>query len=92
MEERRRAKRTVELLGIKEINQQPGAGTFIKDLSPLGAKLETPLSFLPGDTVEFSYLRPGEEREIHHWGQVVWVLPSPDKPGHFLMGIEFFLT
>lgn len=91
MEERRRAPRTAELLKIKEINHQPGDDSFVLDHSPLGAKLETPLIFTPGDSVEFSYLRPGEEQETSHWGHVVWTLPSPNKPGHFLMGVEFFL-
>lgn len=90
MEERRRAPRAVELLEIKELNRQPGAGTFILDHSPLGVKLETPLTFTPGDVVDFSYLRPGEEQETHRCGQVVWVLPSPNKPGRFLVGVEFF--
>ncbi|OGR06994.1 MAG: hypothetical protein A3K23_02205 [Desulfobacca sp. RBG_16_58_9] len=81
----------MELLQIKVINRQPGDGSFVLDHSPQGAKLETPLTFAPGDAVEFSYLQPGEEQEIHHWGQVIWVLPAPDKPGRFLVGVEFFL-
>jgi hypothetical protein len=89
MEERRRVPRTVELLKIKEINQQPGDGSFVLDHSPLGAKLETALSFAPGDGVEFSYLQPGDGQEIHRWGHVIWVLPAPDKPGRYLMGVEF---
>jgi len=91
MIERRRAPRKAELLEIKEINRQPGAGTFMLDHSHLGAKLESPLTFTPGDAVEFSYIRPGEEKETYHWGQVVWVLPSPDKPGHSLVGVEFLV-
>lgn len=91
MEERRRVPRTVELLKIKEINHQPRDDSFVLDHSPLGATLETPLIFTPGDSMEFSYLLPGEEQETHHWGQVIWTLPSPNKPGHFLAGVEFFL-
>jgi len=90
MEERRRVPRTVELLELKEINGRPGAGSFVLDHSPLGAKLETPLTFAPGDCLEFSYIRPGEEKETHHWGKVIWVLPSPDKPGFNRLGVEFF--
>ena len=90
MEDRRRAPRTVELLELKEINQQPGAGSFMLDHSPLGAKLETRLNLGPGDCVEFSYIRPGEEKEKRHWGKVVWVLPSPEKPGFYRLGVEFF--
>jgi hypothetical protein len=52
--------------------------------------LETPLTFAPGDFLDFSYLRPGEEKEISHWGKVVWTLPSPDKPGFNRVGVEFF--
>ena len=90
MEERRRVPRTVELLELKEINAQPGAGSFLLDYSPLGAKLETPLTFAPGDCVEFSYLPPGQEEEIRHWGKVIWVIPSPEKPGFSHLGVEFF--
>jgi hypothetical protein len=89
MEERRRHERTVELLEIKEINRQPGDGSFVLDHSPAGAKLETPLAFAPGEVVEFSYQRPGEKQETRHWGQVVWVLPVPGKSGRFFLGVEF---
>jgi hypothetical protein len=90
MEERRRVPRAVALLELKEINNQPGAGSFMLDHSPLGAKLETRLTFAPGDFVEFSYIRPGQEKEIHHWGKVIWVLPSSEKPGFNRLGVEFF--
>ena len=90
MKERRRVARTVELLAIKEINGQPGAGSFVLDRSPAGAKLESNLAFLPGDTVSFSYQRPGDERETQCWGRVVWVLPAPDKPARFFLGVEYF--
>lgn len=91
MEERRRIPRTVELLKIKEINRQPGDGSLLLDHSPLGAKLETALTFAPGDGVEFSYLQPGDGQVIYRWGQVIWVLPAPEKPGRYLMGVEFVL-
>ncbi len=91
MEERRREPRLAETLEIKEISGQPVEGSLVLNHSPLGAKLETHLSFAPGDSLEFSYLRPGEEQETHRWGQVVWVLPAPDKPGRYVMGVEFFL-
>lgn len=89
--ERRRVARTEELLAIKEINGQPGAGNFVLDHSPAGAKLESNLAFIPRDTVSFSYQRPGEERETRRWGRVIWVMPVPDKPGRFFLGVEFFL-
>lgn len=91
MEERRQEKRTVEFLEIKEINRQPGDGTYLLDHSHSGAKLETPLTFSLGEAVEFAYLKPGEAQETRHWGQVVWVLPSPTKPGRYLLGLEFLL-
>lgn len=91
MAERRRVARTEELLAIKEINGQPGDGNFVLDHSPAGAKLESHLAFIRGDTVSFSYQRPGEERETRRWGRVVWVIPAPDKPGRFFLGVEFFL-
>ena len=89
MEERRREQRKVELLETKEINSQPGDGTYLLDHSQLGAKLETHLTLSPGDAVEFIYIRPGETRETRCWGQVVWVLPSSTKPGRYLLGVEF---
>ncbi|OGP71979.1 MAG: hypothetical protein A2Z73_04445 [Deltaproteobacteria bacterium RBG_13_60_28] len=91
MEERRREKRAGEFQEIKEINRQPGDGSHILDLSPSGAKLETTLTFSLGEAVEFAYLKPGEAQETRHWGQVVWVLPSPTKPGRYLLGVEFLL-
>ncbi len=91
MEERRRVPRIVELIQIKEINRQPRDDSFVLDHSPLGVKLETPLIFSPGDSLEFSYQRAEEGKETHHWGQVIWTLPAPDKPGRFLVGVEFFL-
>jgi len=91
MEERRREKRSVELLQLREINRQPGDGCYLLDYSHSGAKLETHMAFAPGDAVEFTYIRPGETQETRHWGQVVWLLPSPDKPGRFLLGVEFLL-
>jgi hypothetical protein len=89
MEERRRVPRIVELLPVKEINGQTRDDCFVLDHSSLGVRLETPLIFSPGDSVEFIYVR--EEQEFHRWGQVIWTLPAPDKPGRFLMGVEFFL-
>ncbi|MFZ5450401.1 MAG: PilZ domain-containing protein [Thermodesulfobacteriota bacterium] len=91
MEERRRVARTEELLAIKELNGQSGAGSFVLDHSPAGAKLESHLSFIQGEMVSFSYQRPGEAGETHRWGRVVWVLPAPDKPDRFFLGVEFFL-
>ena len=91
MEERRREQRKVEFLEIKEINSQPGDGTYLLDHSQSGAKLETPLTFSVGDAVELVYLRPGETRETRRWGQTIWVLPSPTKPGRYLLGVEFLL-
>ena len=90
MEERRREKRTVEFLEIKEINHRSGEGSQVLDISPLGAKLETPFTFSPGEAVEFTYLRPGEEQEHRRWGQAIWVLPAPNKPGRYLVGLELF--
>lgn len=90
MDERRRVPRTIELLELKELNHQPGAGNFLLDHSPLGAKLETRQAFAPGDYLDFSYIRPGEEKTTSHWGKVIWVLPSPDQPGLYRMGVEFF--
>lgn len=90
MGERRRHPRTVELLEIKELNRQPGDGSFILDHSPFGAKLESPLAFEAGDVVGFSYQRPGEEQATRCYGRVVWVLPVPFKPGRFFVGVEYF--
>jgi hypothetical protein len=92
MEERRRETRNTEFLEIREINRQPGDGSYILDHTSLGAKLESSLTFTPGDGVEFSYQQPGDGQVIQRWGQVIWVLPAPEKPGRFLLGVEFLLT
>ncbi|MGA9755391.1 MAG: PilZ domain-containing protein [Desulfobaccales bacterium] len=89
MEERRRDKRISVFLEIKEINNQPMGGTYLLNVSETGAKIETPIRYNSGDPVEFSFILPDMAKEIHRRGHVVWVLPHPSKPEHFLVGLDF---
>jgi Tfp pilus assembly protein PilZ len=89
MDERRRAKRISVFLEIKEINHKPLGDTYLLNVSEIGAKIETPVRYNSGDPVEFSFILPDIAKEIHRSGNVVWVLPHPSKPEHFLIGLEF---
>lgn len=77
-------------LPIKEINGRPGADYYVLDLSSMGAKLESPVPLRLRDSVYFSFNLPGEGKEIHLGGQVVWVHPSLGTPPQYFIGIRLF--
>jgi hypothetical protein len=77
---------------VKTFNGQPAAEIFLFDVSATGAKLEGPNPLAPQNHVEFTYLRPGDDRERRHAGVVMWVRPLVHKPGRYQMGVKFFAT
>jgi PilZ domain len=77
---------------VKTFNGQPVADTLLYDISAIGAKIEGPKPLAPRNHVEFTYLRPGDDREKSHTGVVMWMRPLIHKPGRFQMGVKFFET
>jgi hypothetical protein len=90
MQERRQHPRQPVFLEVKQINGHPGKGTFMSNLSEAGAKLETSLTLSAGAPVRLSFVLPGETRETHRIGRVIWVMPAPVN-GRFHMGLEFLM-
>jgi hypothetical protein len=75
---------------VKTFNGQPQAETLLLDISALGARLEGPQPLYQGLPVEFTYLKPGDDRERRHTGVVMWVRPLGHKSGRYQMGVEFY--
>jgi hypothetical protein len=75
-------------LQVTAINGKPAPNVFILDISPLGAKMESPPLAIPAMSLELKFLVPGESLETRTIGEVVWLVGS----GPFslnLMGISF---
>jgi PilZ domain len=86
--ERRRVPRAYVRFQVTAINGKPAPNVFILDISPLGAKVESPPLSIPAMSLELKFLVPGEGRETRAIGEVVWLEGS--KPlGLNLMGISF---
>jgi hypothetical protein len=77
---------------IKTFNGELAAETFLFDVSASGAKIEGPTPLAPRNHVEFTYVRPGDDRERRHTGVVLWMRPLVHKPGRYQMGVKFFAT
>ncbi len=75
---------------VKTFNGQPVAQTLLMDISAIGARVEGPQAVYQRRHIEFTYLRPGDDREIRHTGVVIWMRPSVHKPGRYQMGVEFY--
>jgi hypothetical protein len=75
---------------VKTFNGQPETETFLFDLSVVGAMIEGTKPLAPRNHVEFTYVRPGDDRERSHTGLVMWMRPLVQKPGRYLIGIKFF--
>jgi Tfp pilus assembly protein PilZ len=74
-----------------QVNESPGTGTFLSDLSALGMKIETPIPFALRDLVSLKFLIPEETEEILVGGKVMWVRPLLSDPPRFLVGVKLFL-
>ena len=86
--ERRRVPRAYVRFQVTAINGKSAPNVFILDISPLGAKVESPPLTIPAMSLELKFLVPGEGRETRAIGEVVWLEGS--KPlGLNLMGISF---
>lgn len=85
----RRAQRYPVRLEVKEINGRLAAGTFLVDLSALGARLESPVPLAPRNQVNFTVFLPGAATETRLSGVVVWVKPLLDSPGRYQIGLQF---
>lgn len=88
MIERRRAPRHPVHLGVRELDGQPGAGSYLHNLTELDAALETPVALAPGDAVETSFIFPGEKQATSRKGRVVWGQRFPYEKC-WLFGLEF---
>ena len=86
--ERRRVPRSVARFQVTALNGKPAPDTLILDISPLGAKMESPPVAIPARPLELRFLAPGESLETRVIGKVVW-LAGPGLFGLNLMGIAF---
>jgi len=74
-----------------EVNEAPGTGTYILDLSALGMRIETPITFPPHDLVSLKFCLPGETEEVLVGGKVMWVRPMLTPPPRFLVGLKLLV-
>jgi len=74
-----------------EVNEAPGTGTYILDLSALGMRIETPIAFPPNKLVSLKFRLPGETEEMLVGGKVMWVRPMLTPPPRFLVGLKLLV-
>ena len=75
---------------VKTFNGQPVVETLLFDISAIGAKIEGPKPLAPRNHLEFTYVKPGDDRERRHTGVIMWVRPLLHKPGRYQMGVKFY--
>ena len=75
---------------VKTCNGHPVTQTLLLDISAMGATIEGPQPLYEQRHVEFSYLIPGDDRQIRHTGVVMWMRPLGHKSGRYQMGVEFY--
>jgi len=86
--ERPRVHRSDVRFQVTAINGKPAPNAFILDISPLGAKMESPPMTVPAMSLELKFLVPGDGQDNRAIGEVVWLVGS--KPlGLHLMGVSF---
>jgi hypothetical protein len=92
--ERRREERISCKLKVGEVNGQYCAGTYLFDISSLGAQLEIGYPIAIGDSAEFSLSLPSgrlEEQEAYHFaGRVAWIKRIDLAPRRYRIGLSFF--
>jgi hypothetical protein len=86
--ERRRFPRSYVRFQVTAINGNPAPEAFILDISPLGAKMESPPLATPATSLELKFLVPGENQESRAIGEVVWLVGSEPLALN-LIGISF---
>ena len=91
--DRRRAKRFNCALELEEVNKQPCPYTFLKDISHLGAQIETSYPFDMGNSIEVALSLPAEtgvgKRAYRLAGRVAWIIESEQGPKRYRIGISF---
>ncbi len=85
----RRAQRYPVNLPVAELNGRQVAGTFVVDLSSLGARIEATAPLSTRNHVEMTISLPDQEPLVLS-GQVAWLRPMVNAPGRFQMGVCFF--
>ena len=75
---------------VKAFNGQSVVQTSLKDISAIGARVEGPQAVYQSRHLEFTFLRPGDDRETRHAGVVRWMRPVAHNPGRYQMGVEFY--
>lgn len=76
-------------LQVSELDGHPGEGTYLVDLSPLGAQIETSALVTPGSYVRLRFFLPGDQEETNLVGMVVWINTVLNSPGKYLWGLSF---
>ena len=84
----RRVMRYPVRLELAEINGQSAQGSYVLDISALGAKLETVAPLSPRELVDFAFFLPEEHTPRRLAGQVVWMRPAPTAPERFWVGVR----
>jgi hypothetical protein len=90
--DRRRVERFDCSLEIEEVNGRPCPYTFLKDISHLGAQLETSYHLAIGNPIDFGLSLPPAETDkkaYHFAGQVVWIMESGHGPKRYRVGVSF---
>jgi len=92
--DRRRAERFDCALEIEEVNKQPCPYTYLRDISHLGAQIETSYQFAMGNSIEVGLSLPAEtgvgKRAYRLAGRVVWIIESEQGPKRYRIGLSFF--
>jgi predicted ribosomally synthesized peptide with nif11-like leader len=84
----RRAKRYQVYLKVSELNGQPVTDTAILDFSVWGARIGSLGPLDTNGTIEITLASPGESRNVHISGHVVWSKLIPVE-SQYHSGIEF---
>jgi hypothetical protein len=87
----RKAQRYPINLSISEVNGKRTGGTYLKDVSTTGFRVEAPALYPARGSMEFKVLLPGSDKEIMLAGQVIWAIPVLQAPGRFMMGVKFHI-
>lgn len=92
--DRRREERIPCKVKVGEVNGQSCPGTYLLDISSLGAQLETGYPIAIGDSAEFGLSLPSgrpEEKEAYRFaGQVAWIKRTDLAPRRYRIGLSFF--
>jgi len=92
--DRRREERVRCKLKVEEVNRRSCPGTYLLDISSLGAQLETRYPIAIGDSAEFGLslpsVRPKENEAYRFAGRVAWIKRIDLAPMRYRIGLSFF--